>query len=133
MLFSATLLLATLFAVLLRSKSLRLSSLRPGRLAIALGASSSAAFLVSSIVLRLSYQPYSEILQRFIRDGDEADLSNLRAFLGHAYAPIGSGWLNPRQDYSFFFWFAVLVLCTLALLVAVLRYFQDRLRANATI
>jgi hypothetical protein len=133
MLLSGALLLATLFAVFLRSRSLRLSSLRPGRLAIALGVSSSAAFLVSCVVLRLSYQPYFEILRHFIHDGDETGLTNLRDFLGHAYAPIGSGWLKPRQDYSSCFWFAVIVLCALALLVAVLRYFQARPRANATI
>jgi hypothetical protein len=133
MLLSGALLLATLIAVLLRSRSLRLSVFRPGRLAIALGASSSAAFFVSSVVLRLSYQPYFEILRHFTRDGDETGLTNLRDFLGHAYAPIGSGWLNPRQDYSSYFWFAVIVLCALALLVAVLRYFQGRPRANAAI
>jgi hypothetical protein len=133
MFLSCALLVATLFVVLLRSRSLRLSSLRPGRLAIALGVSSSAALFVSSVVLRLIYQPYFEISQHFVRDGDETGLTNLRDFLGHAYAPIGSGWLNPRQDYSSYFWFAVIVFCALALLVAVLRYFQARPRANATI
>jgi hypothetical protein len=133
MLLSGALLLATLFAVFLRSRSLRLSLLRPGRLAIALGVSSSAGFFVSSVVLRLSYQPYAEILQHFIRYGDETGLTNLYDFLGHAYAPIGSGWLTPSQDYSSYFWFAVIVLCALALLVAVLSYFQARPRANATI
>jgi hypothetical protein len=133
MLLSGALLIATLFAVFLRSRSLRLSSLRPGRLAIALGVSSSATFFVSSVVLRLSYQPYAEILQHFMRDGDETGLTNLSDFLGHAYAPIGSGWLTPRQDYSSYFWFAVIVLCALALLVAVLRYFQARPRTNAMI
>jgi len=44
MLLAGALLLATLFAVFLRSRSLRVSSLRPGRLAIAVGVSSSAAF-----------------------------------------------------------------------------------------
>jgi hypothetical protein len=102
-------------------------------LAIALGVSSSAAFFVSSVVLRLSYQPYAETLQHFIRDGNETGLTNLRDFLSHAYAPIGSGWLAPMQDYSSYFWFAVIVLCALALLVAVVRYFQARPRANATI
>jgi hypothetical protein len=130
---SCALLVATLFAVLLRSRSLRLSSLRPGRLAIALGVSSSAALFVSSVVLRLIYQPYFEISQHFVRDGDETGLTNLGDFLGHAYAPIGSGWLNPSQDYSSYFWFAVIALCALALLVAVLRYFKARPRANATI
>jgi len=133
MLLSCALLVSTLFAVLLRSRSLRLSSLRPGRLAIALGVSSSAALFVSSVVLRLIYQPYFEISQHFVRDGAETGLTNLRDFLGHAYAPIESGWLNPRQDYSSYFWFAVIVFCALALLVAVLRYFQARPRANATI
>jgi hypothetical protein len=133
MLLSGVLLLVTLFAVFLRSRSLRLSSLRPGRLAIALGVSSCAAFFVSSVVLRLSYQPYDEILRRYIRDGDETGLTNLGDFLDHASAPIGSGWLTPRQEYSVYFWFAVIILCALALLVAVLRYFQARPRANAAI
>lgn len=133
MLLSGALLLATLFAVFLRSMSLRLSSLWPGRLAIALGVSSSAAFLVSSIVLRLSYQPYAEISQHFIRDGDETGLTTLRDFLEHASAPIGSGWLTRKQYYSSYFWSAVIVLCALALLVAVLRYFQARRRTNVTI
>jgi hypothetical protein len=133
MLLSGALLFATLFAVFLRSRSLRLNLLRPGRLAIALAASSSVALFVSSVVLRLSYQPYFEISRHFISDGDETGLANLRDFLFDAYAPIGSGWLNLRQDYSSYFWFAVIVLCALALLVAVLRYFQARPRANATI
>jgi hypothetical protein len=133
MLLSGAFLHATLFAVFLRSRSLRLSSLRPGRLAIALGVSSSAALFVSSVVLRLSYQPYAEILQYFVRDGDETGLTNLHDFIDHAYAPIGSGWLTPSQDYLSNFWFAVIVLCALALLVAVLRYFHARPRADATI
>jgi hypothetical protein len=133
MLLSGALLLATLFAVLLRGRSFRLSSLRPGRLALALGVSSSVAFFVSSIVLRLSYQAYAEILQRYIRTGDETGLTNVRDFLGYAYAEIGSEWLNPRQDYESYFWFAVTVLCAFALLVAVLRFFQTRRQANATI
>jgi len=133
MLLSCALLVATLFAVLLRSRSLRLNSLRPGRFAIVLGLSSSAAFFVSSVVLRLSYQPYAEILRRYVRDGDETGLSNLQDYLGHAHAPIGSGWLPPRQDYSVYFWLAVIILCAFALLVAVLRYFQARPRASATI
>jgi hypothetical protein len=130
MLLSGALLLATLCAVLLRSRSLRLSSLRPGRLAIALGASSSAALFVSSVVLRLSYQPYAEILRRYIINGDETGLANLHDFLGHAYAPIGSGWLNPRQSYLSCFWSAVAILCAIVLFVALLRYFQTRSRAN---
>jgi hypothetical protein len=133
MLLSSALLPATLFAVFLRSRSLRLSSLQPGGIAVALGVSSSLALLVSSVVVRLSYQPYSDILERYIRDGDETGLTNLHAFLARAYAPIGSGWLNPRQDYESYFWFGVIVLCALALLAAVLRYFQTRPQANATI
>jgi hypothetical protein len=133
MLLSGALLLTTIFAVFLRSGSLRLISLRPGRLAIALGVSSSAAFFVSSVILRLSYQPYFEILQHFIRDGDETGLTDLGDFVGRAYVPIGLEWLNTRQDYSSYFWFAMIVLCALALLVAVLRYFQRRPRTNGAI
>ena len=132
MLLSVALLFATVFAVVLRSRSLRLSSLLPGRLAVVLGVSSSVTLLVSSVVLRLSYEPYAQIFQRFVHDGDETGLTDLRAFLGHAYAPIGSGWLTPRQDYASYFWLAVIVLCTLGLLLAVLRYFQTRLRSAAS-
>lgn len=133
MLFCGALLLATLFAVVLRSRSLRLSSLRPGRLAIGVGISSSAALFVSGVVLRLSYQPYAEIVRRFVRDGDETGLSSLRDFLGRAYAPMGSGWLGPRQQYPLYFWFAVIFLCALTLLAATVRYFQTRPRTSATI
>ena len=133
MLLSGALLLATLIAIVLRSRSLRLSLLRPGRLAIGLGISSSAALFVSGVVLRLSYQPYAEIVRRFDRDGDETGLSCLRDFLGRAYAPIGSGWLGPRQHYPLYFWFAVIFLCALALLAATVRYFQTRPRTSATI
>lgn len=133
MLLSGALLLATVSAVFLRSRSPRLSLPRPGRLAIALGVSSSAAFFIAGVVLRLSYQPYAEIWQRFIRYGEESGLIDLRDFFVHAHAPIGSDWLSPRQDYSSYFWFAVMISCALALLVAVLRYFQTRPRVNTTI
>ena len=133
MLLSAALLLATVFAVVLRSLSLRLFSLQPGRLAVVLGVSSSAALFVSSVVLRLTYQPYAEIFQRFVRDGDETDLPNLYNFLSHAYAPIGSEWLTPQQDYAVHFWSAVIILCGLALLVAIFRYLQTRLRPTPAV
>jgi hypothetical protein len=133
MLLSGALLLATLIAIVLRSRSLRLSLLRPGRLAIGLGISSSAAHFVSGFVLRLSYQPYAEIVRRFVGDGDKTGLSSLRDLLGRAYAPMGSSWLGPRQHYPLYFWFAVIFLCALALLAATVRYFQTRPRTSATI
>jgi hypothetical protein len=49
MLLSGALLLATVFAVFLRSGSFRLSSLRPGGIAIALGVSSSLAFFSQAL------------------------------------------------------------------------------------
>ena len=114
MLLSGSVLLITVFAFLLRSRSLRVSSLRPSGLTIVLGVSSSAALLVSSVVLRLSYQPYADTMQHFIRDGGETGLANLSDFLRHACTSVGSGWLKQRQEYSFYFWFALMVLCTLA-------------------
>jgi len=104
MLLSSTLLLATLFAVFLRSRSLRLSSLRPGRLAIALGVSSSAAFLSQALFCVSAISPMLN-LAHFIRDGDETGLTNLAIFLATPM-PHRSGWLTPRQDYSSYFWFA---------------------------
>ena len=89
--------------------------------------------LLSSAMLYVSYRPYAEILQRFIRNGDESGLPELSNFLASIQVPLGARGFLPLWDFVFYFWFGVTLLCILALLLVVLRHFQHRTRANATI
>jgi hypothetical protein len=133
MLVSGALLLACALAVMVRGRSLRLSSLRPSRLTLALGFCGAVGSLLSSFMLYASFRPYAEIFQRFIRKGDEAGLTELSAFLGGTHVPLGVwGFLSVR-DFVFYFWFGVTLLCLIVLLLVIMRYFQHRTRANATI
>jgi hypothetical protein len=130
-LFSAGLLLTCALAIIVRSKSLQLRALRPSRLTLAVGLCGAIAALLSSAVLYVSYRPYAEIFQRFIRNGDETSLTELFSFLETTQVPLGAqGFLSVWQ-FVFYFWFGVVLLCIFALLVAVLRRFQHRARANA--
>src|SRR6266566_579507 len=132
-LFSGGLLLTCALAVIVRGKSFRLSALRPSRLTLVVGLCGAIGALLSSAVLYVSYRPYAEILQRFIRNGDQMNLPELSSFLDTTRLPLGAqGFLDVWQ-FVFYFWFGVVLLCILALLVAVLRHFQHRPRANATI
>jgi hypothetical protein len=132
-LFSGGLLLTCALAVIVRGKSFRLSALRPGRLTLVVGLCGAIGALLASAVLYVSYRPYAEILQRFIHNGDETSLTELSGFLDAAQLPLGAqGFLDVWQ-FVFYFWFGVLLLCIFALLVAVLRHFQHRTRANAAI
>jgi hypothetical protein len=132
-LFSGGLLLTCAVAIIVRGKSLRLSALRPSHLTLVVGLCGAIGALLSSAVLYLAYRPYAEILQRFIRNGDETSLTELSSFLDTTQLPLGArGFLDVWQ-FVFYFWFGVVLLCIFVLLVAVLRRFQQRARANATI
>jgi hypothetical protein len=120
-------------AVIVRGRSLRLSSLLPSRLTLALGFGGAVGLLLSSAMLYLSYRPYAEILQRFIRNGDESGLSELSNFLATTQVPLGATGFLGVWNFVFYFWFSVTLLCILALLFVVLRHFQHRTRANATV
>jgi|HubBroStandDraft_6_1064221.scaffolds.fasta_scaffold162320_1 hypothetical protein len=130
MLFSGGLLLACALAVMVRSKSLRLGALRPSRLTLAVGLCGAIGALLSSAVLYLSYRPYAEILQRFVRNGDETSLAELSSFLSTTQLPLGAQGFLDVSEFVFYFWFGVILLCIFALLVAVLCRFQHRARAN---
>jgi len=132
-LFSGGLLLTCALAVIVRGKSFRRSALHPSRLTLVVGLCGAIGALLSSAVLYVSYRPYAEILQRFIRNGDQMNLPELSSFLDTTRLPLGAqGFLDVWQ-FVFYFWFGVVLLCILALLVtAVLRRFQHRPRANAT-
>ncbi len=130
-LFSGGLLLTCGLAVMARGKSFRLSALRPSRLTLVFGLCGAIGALLSSAVLYVSYRPYAEILQRFMRNGDETNLAELYSFLDTTQLPLGAqGFLDVWQ-FVFYFWSGVVLLCIFALLVAVLRRFQLRARANA--
>jgi len=133
MLFSGGLLLTCALTVIGRGRSLRLSSLRPGRLNLGLGLGGAIGSLLSSAMLYVSYRPYAEILQRFIRTGDDSRIAELSEFLAYAQIPLGAEQFKHLGDFVFYFWVGVTGLCILALLLAVLRHFQHRERANATI
>jgi hypothetical protein len=132
-LFSGGLLLTCALSVIVRGKSFRLSALRPSRLTLMVGLCGATGALLSSAVLYVSYRPYAEILQRFIHNGDETSLGELSSFLGTTQLPLGAQGFLDVSEFVFYFWFGVVFLCILALLVAVLRRFQHRPRANATI
>jgi hypothetical protein len=136
MIFCAALLLLCMLGVLVRSRSFRLSSLHPSRLTLALGSGAAIGSLLSSAVLFVSYWPYSELLQRFLSKGDDSGMLELSTFLSDAQHPLGSGyslgtWVVSSSMMVFYFWFAVTVLCALAILLAVFRHYQTRLRVGA--
>jgi hypothetical protein len=138
MLFCAALLLLCALGVVVRSRSLRLSSLHPSRLTLGIGFGASVGSLLSSAVLFVSYRPYSELLRRFLSKDDDAGLSELSAFLRDTQLPVGSqfylgpgSWYVASWQVVFYFWFGVTILCALALLIAVFRHFQTRPRASA--
>ena len=73
-----------------------------------------------------------KILQGFIRKGDETGLSELSNFLAATQFPLGAQRFQ-MTEFVFYFWFGVTLLCILALMFVLVRHFQSRLRANATI
>jgi hypothetical protein len=134
-LFFACLLALCVIGVMIRSHSVKLTSLRSSVLTLTLAFSSAVGVLLSSAVLFVSYWPYSHALQRFVSAGDESGLAELSNFLGNSQLPLGSGlrigsWYVEVSNVVFYFWFAVAILCVLALLLAILRHFQTRPRAS---
>ena len=81
----------------------------------------------------MSYRPYTEILRRFILQGDEAGLSELSNFLAATQVPLGARGFIHVWEFVFYFWFGVTLLCILALLLVLVRHFKWRLRVNAMI
>jgi hypothetical protein len=136
MLFCGSILLICAVAVMLRSRSVRLASLQPSRLTLTLGFGAALGSLLASAVLFVSYWPYSRVLDRFISSGEESGVSELSSFLGDARLPLGSqfnlgSWYVGVSNYVFYFWFAVTILCVLALPIAVVRHFETRRRPRA--
>jgi hypothetical protein len=133
MLVSGGLLLICAVGVVVRTRSARLPSLRPSRLTLALGLAAALGALLSSVVLFVSYWLYAELLRRFLRNDEDGGTAELSNFLGDARLPLGSqfnlgSWYVGVWNDVFYFWFAVTILCVLALLIAVVRHFQTRSR-----
>ncbi|HTQ62879.1 MAG TPA: hypothetical protein VMI32_21820 [Candidatus Solibacter sp.] len=131
LLFSALLLLACALAVIVRSRSLRLTSLHPGNLTLALGLGGAIGSVLGSFLLYVSYRPYAEILQDFIRSGDDSRIPQLSEFLASAQVPLGAQDFISVRQVAVDFWFALTVLCVFALSLAVVRHFQTRPRPAA--
>ena len=138
MLFCAGLLLLCVVGVIVRNRSLRLSSFHPSRLTLTLASGAAVGSLLSSAVLFVSYRPYFELLQRFLNKGDDAQLFELSAFLRDTQLPLGSqfnvgpgSWYVASWHAVFYFWFAVTIFCALALATAIFRHYQTRPRASA--
>jgi hypothetical protein len=136
-LICAALLFLCALGVVIRNRSLKLASLHPSRLTLALGFGAAVGSLLSSAVLFVSYWPYSELLQHFLGKGDDSGMFELSAFLRDAQHPLGSRfslgtWVVSSSMTVFYFWFAITILCALALLIAVFRHFQTRPRATMT-
>ena len=132
MLVCGCLLLICALSVIIRGRSLRLTALQPSSLSLAIGLFAAIGALLSSAVLYAGFRPYSEILQRFITKGDEASLSELSNFLFATQVPLGAHGFLGVYDAVFHFWGIVTLLCVLALLIAVVRHFQQRRPAAAS-
>ena len=123
LLFSAGLLLACVFTVMVRGRSLRLGSLRPGRLTLMLGVCGSAGLLLASSILYVSYKPYEGIFQRYLHTGDESEMGEFINFLSYAQD-------LPLSLDAVRFWLAVTVLCVIALFLVLTRSLIKHLRAR---
>jgi hypothetical protein len=133
MLVSVGLVLICALGIVIRSKSLRLSALRPSPSSLTVGFAGAIAALLSSAVLYVSYRPYSEILQRFVSKGDEAGLSELSNFLFETQVPLGAHGFLGAFDAVVQFWGVVTLLCVVALCFAVILHFRHRRPSSATV
>jgi hypothetical protein len=130
LIFSGGLLLSCIVAVIVRHRSLRPGSLRPSSWTLALGLGSSLILVLSSVLLYLSYRPYAQIFRGFVDHGDDRNLSDLVTFVDDAHVPFGfDGWLSMSPA-AFGFWLVVAAACLLALIIAVARHLQTRLRTT---
>jgi hypothetical protein len=101
-----------------------------GRITTAFGIGGAAGLLLSSATLYVTYRPYAEIFRSYLHTGDESQLPLLSSFLGHTWVLLGSE--GPDGDVRVYFWFAVSLLCVLALLLAVIPFVAKHLRTQVT-
>lgn len=129
---SAGLLLICASAVIAKNKSLRLTSLRASSGTLALGLSSAIGLLLSSAILYVSYRPYAQIFQQFIRTGNDRRISEFGEFLDYTQTPLGAHGFQNLGTFVFYFWSGVSALCVIVLLFLLIRHFVHHRRAAAT-
>lgn len=132
LLFCALLFLTCALGLLVRGRSLKPSSFVASPLTVGVGLVSALGTLLSSVMLYLSYRPYSEILRRFTASGDKGQIPELSRYLEDMQLPIGSEGYLGASEAAFQFWCAVTLLCALTILIAVFRHFQTRPRASVS-
>jgi hypothetical protein len=79
----------------------------------------------------MSYRPYAESLQRFVRTGEGSQIRELNEFLDYTLVPLGAQGFRNRMDFVFYFWLGVTALCVIALSLMAARHFQNRRQAKA--
>lgn len=120
------LLLISALTIVLKSRSLRISSLRASGGSLAVGVVSAVGLLLSSALVYVSYRPYGGIVRQFVRTGNDGGLSQLNEFLDYAQFPL----FKPGPNYPLHFWTVVIALSVVTLLVIVVRHLHVRPRAK---
>jgi len=133
LLFCALLFLTCALGVIVRGGSMKPNSLVVSPLTLGVGLSSAIGALLSSVMLYASYQPYSQILQRFTVSGDKGQIPELGRYLEDMQLPIGARGYLGASEAAFHFWCGVTVLCVLVLSFAVLLHFRHRRPAAASV
>jgi hypothetical protein len=118
--------------VVVRGRSLQRGSLAPSSLTLALGCCAGVVSLLSSVVLYATYRPYAQMLQRFLRTGNDGRFTDLWQFLGSAEIPLGAGGYLGVRKWALYFWLVVGVVCLVTLVIALVRYWRTRSQAAAT-
>jgi hypothetical protein len=129
---SVALLLICALAVVVRNRSLRLRTLHAGRGTLALGLCGAVGLLVSSAILYVSYRPYAEIFQQFVRTGNDRQIPEFTEFLSYTQTPLGAQGFQNQANFVFYFWFGVSALSVIALLFVLIRHIAHHHRAAVT-
>ncbi len=133
LLFCALLLLTCTLGILVRGGSVKPRSFVTSPLTLAVCFSSALGALLSSVMLYVTYRPYSQILQRFTVSGDKGQIPELGRYLEEMQLPIGARGYIDATDAAFHFWCVVTVLCVLAILFAFLIHYRQRRPASASV
>lgn len=129
LLFCALFFLTCVAGVIVRSKSLKLSSLVASSLTFGVALASAVGALLSSAMLYVTYRPYSQILEKYALSGDTGQIPALTQYLELMNQPLGARSYIGASEVAFKFWCVVAVLCAIAVLVAVMRHFQTGAKA----
>lgn len=133
LLFCALLLLTCTLGVLVRGGSVKPRSFVTSPLTLAVCFSSALGAFLSSVMLYVSYRPYSQILQRFTVSGNKSQIPQLGRYLEEMQLPIGARGYIDATDAAFHFWCVVTVLCVFAILLALQIHFRQHRPASASV